>query len=127
MSTTNNKLNKFISIDNLSLFAELLKSMYATKSYVDEKNGNQPNLFIGTKDEYSLAKREGQIIPGTLVIILSDNESSAVNPDQPGDEGGTDTPVIPDTPVTPEPDPDEPDMSDAAILGTAILGVMKLG
>lgn len=100
----NNIDKKFISIDNLALFAELLKTTYATKDYVDKGGSNstpQVQMFIGTKDEYTSAKRAGTICAGSLVLILTDDEANKLGNQE---NGNTAT----------------------AVLGKAILGVLKL-
>ena len=78
MMHMSNEINKFISMDNLALFAEILKTLYATKQYVDDKQVMQSssNLFIGTQKEYNSANNNGLISPGSLVIILGEDELS---------------------------------------------------
>lgn len=70
--------------------------------YVDKK------IWYGTEAQYEVAKNDGDIVYGTLVIILNDNELGG-NPGA-GGSGGDNT-----------------GSSTTAKLGTAVLGQMKLG
>ena len=72
----------------------------AIKEYADNVGSNstsQVQMFIGTIDEYASAKNAGTISTGSLVLILSDDESNEL-----GSQDST------------------------AVLGMAILGALKL-
>ena len=94
---------KTIYVDEQISAARTFASTYtdnAIKEYADNVGSNstsQVQMFIGTIDEYASAKNAGTISTGSLVLILSDDESNEL-----GSQDST------------------------AVLGRAILGALKL-